>query len=162
MFDIAIVDAALDGDAAWFSVNNSGMWFLHYRMRDYGMLNDAVSADEGPIRPGDRMGPAPWDPSPIAGIPTFKISYNDGETVTPDEIETALIAYDSWPKGILPQSLESYLISRGEDMVTTLDDEGNLCRMSVLDERHLAGLENLWQSWLEYLRLARDSGFRVF
>jgi hypothetical protein len=103
-YDLYIVGGDLEAAEACFEANAGLMEFLRAEMRHYGMLNDAVRR-----RPRsyieccvDGRHPEAWEPQPVLGIPTFKLTSNDYELVTTGEVSVALRTYDAQTHRELP------------------------------------------------------------
>jgi hypothetical protein len=153
-YSFTILDEGdLDSEAAYFGVSGGWWSFLCDRMLAFRMLNTSVEGDDGP--PGrlpDQI-PDVWEPSPVTGIPLFKISCNTHEVVTPAEVAKALGVYDTWPEGLEPCPVVSSLA------VVYPSAFAEVPGISCERVRAIRGLpEALWQEWIAFMRRAANHG----
>jgi len=93
----------------------------------------------------------------VRGIPTYKLSSNDGQSVTAAEIRSALEAYDSRPYDDatpytpMPDDPDETFRRTLADIVP----EGAIQRTPCPDDDEM---REVWKAWLYYLRLAADNG----
>lgn len=102
------------------------------------------------------------------GIPSHKLSSNDGWIVTPEECTAAVQAYERATKGQVHQALNESVATERED------DRGMATARLVLDKLTQAGAhyeekpdppieDTYWNEWIDYLRTAaKHGGFRVY